>query len=204
MEQVGILGGTFDPIHYGHLAIAEEVRYVLGLSRVYLIPSAHQPLKPGHAATPHQRMEMVCRACSDNPALIPSDRELQRPPPSFTIDTLRDLSAELHASGNHTKLWFILGADSAMSLPQWRDPHTILDLARLAIVVRPGTTLDIHALEKDVPGIAARSITVAGPRLDIASSMLRQRIAEGRPVRYQIPDAVLEYIVQQKLYCNDT
>lgn len=198
MQRVGILGGTFDPIHYGHLAIAEEVRWALDLTRVYIVPAAQQPLKrAGHAASPQQRLDMVRLACAGNAAFIPSDSEFRRTPPSFTVDTLEDFRRMLDAA---TDLWFILGSDALVALPQWHNVRRIIALAQLAVVERPGTTLDLAALEAALPGLTKRVRTIVGPHLDISSSVLRQRIAAGQPVRYQLPDVVLDYISDQRLY----
>jgi nicotinate-nucleotide adenylyltransferase len=203
-KRIGILGGTFDPVHFGHLAIAEEVRYALGLSEVFIVPNAYQPLKAGnHVAGPQQRWEMVCLACQDNEALIPSDIEIRRPPPSYTIDTLHTFQRidEQGEQGEHRELWFILGSDALLSFPRWRAAHEIIALARLAVVMRPGSPPpDLSTLETSLPGIRERVDLVSGPRLDISSSDLRQRIAVGQPVRYQMPDTVIAYIVQNGLY----
>jgi nicotinate-nucleotide adenylyltransferase len=201
MQRIGVLGGTFDPIHYGHLAIAEEVRWALALTSVYVVPAVQQPLKSQRSvAAPQQRLEMVRLACASNPALIPSEVDLQRDPPSFTVDTLAALHDML---GSDMALWFILGGDSLQTFPRWYAPRRILDLARLAIVQRPGTTVNIAEVEAQVPGLAARSDVVTGPMLDIASSSLRQRLASGQPVRYRLPDSVLHYIQSQQLYSHD-
>lgn len=197
-ERVGIYGGSFDPIHVGHLAIAEEARWALGLTRVYVVPATRQPLKTlPQAASPEQRLAMVHLACADNPALVPSTIELQRPPPSYTVDTLAAFRAEL---GPAAELYFILGADAAADLPRWRSAAEILRLARLAIVGRPGYSVDIEALDAALPGLAAACTLIEGPRLEISSSDLRARLAAGRPVRYQIPEAVRAYIVENRLY----
>lgn len=198
MQRVGILGGTFDPIHYGHLAIAEEARWAVDLTRVYLVPAAHQPLKHGqHAATARQRMHMVRLACADNAAFVPSDFDLRRAPPSYTVDTLRRFQLML---GDAVELWFILGYDALMSLPQWHAAPQIIKLAKLAAIARPGFALDMAVLEGQLPGIVARTQVIDGPHLDISSTALRQRIATGQPIRYQLPDTVLEYIIQEQLY----
>lgn len=196
--QVGIYGGTFDPVHIGHLAIAEEARWALGLERVYMVPAAQQPLKAKrHEASPAQRLAMVRLACADNPALEPSDIELHRPPPSYTVDTLAAFRERL---GPATELHFILGADAAVDLPRWRSASAILGLARLAIVGRPGYAPDFAALHTALPGLAARSNLIEGPRLDISSTELRRRLAAGQPARYQIPAPVLRYIEEHGLY----
>jgi nicotinate-nucleotide adenylyltransferase len=197
-ERVGVYGGTFDPVHIGHLAIAEEARWALGLSRVYVVPAAQQPLKANsHDASPAQRLAMVRLACADNPGLAPSDIELHRPPPSYTVDTLAEFRERL---GPAVELHFILGADAAAELPRWRSAAAILGLARLAIVGRPGYTIDIAALDAALPGLAARATPIDGPRLDISSTELRRRLAAGQPARYQIPDPVLRYIEEHGFY----
>lgn len=206
-KRIGILGGTFDPVHFGHLAIAEEVCHTLGLSEVFIVPNTYQPLKAGnHVAGPQQRWEMVCLACQDNEALIPSDIEIRRPPPSYTIDTLHTFQCIDEQGGQgeqdrHRELWFIMGSDALLSFPRWRAAHEIIALARLAVVMRPGSPPpDLDTLETTLPGVSQRVDLVSGPRLDISSSDLRQRIAAGQPVRYQIPDTVIAYIVQNGLY----
>lgn len=197
-QRIGIYGGTFDPIHIGHLAIAEEVRWAMRLAQIHFVPVAQQPLKEsGHHASPAQRLEMVRRACATNPAFVPSDSELHRPPPSFTIDTLQHFRARL---GPAVEIVFILGADAARDLPRWRQATELIRLARLAIVGRPGYPADLAALDQHLPGIASRSTALAGPMLAISSTELRRRLAAGRPVRYQIPDPVLEYIRAEGLY----
>ncbi len=195
---IGIFGGTFDPIHYGHLAIVEEVRYMLGLESVYVIPAAHQPLKQGqHMASPSQRYDMVCLACQGNHALIPSDLELHRPPPSYTIDTLHTLHNQY---GDDVTLWFIMGSDALSLFPRWHAADQILALAHLAIVARPGSPVDTSALDAVMPNSCPRITTIVGPQLDIASSTLRQRLMAGQPVRYQLPDSILAYIQEHNLY----
>ncbi len=198
MQRIGILGGTFDPIHYGHLAIAEEAGRALGLATVLLIPAARQPLKrEPHSASPQQRWEMVARACAENELLQPSDIELRREPPSYTVDTLRELYAGYPPD---TELWLILGADAVVSFPHWHAADQILQLARLAVVARPGASVDLQALDQSVPGLHQRTTLLEGPHLDISATDLRQRIANNRPVRYQLPDDVLAYIRQHNLY----
>jgi nicotinate-nucleotide adenylyltransferase len=197
-DRIGVLGGTFDPIHHGHLALAAEARHHLGLSKVLFVVAAQQPLKvAGHAASAEQRLAMVELACADEPAFVPSDIELRRPPPSYTADTLHELRASLPS---RAALWFIMGADSLADLPRWRRSAEIIALARLAAAQRPGIALDPAALDARLPGIAARLDLFEGPRLDIASSDLRARRAAGLPLRYQMPDAVIAYIEAHGLY----
>lgn len=196
-EQIGIFGGTFDPIHFGHLAIAEEARAALGLSQVIFVPAAHQPLKGRAPERAEQRLTMVHLACADNPAFRVDDLELRRPPPSYTIDTLTSLHDRF---GNEVEFWFILGADAAHDLPRWHRIEQILALTRLAIVGRPGHHFDLMALQATLPALAGRAILIHGPRLEISSSDLRRRLSEGLPVRYQLPEAVRHFILMHQLY----
>ncbi|WP_129627359.1 nicotinate-nucleotide adenylyltransferase [Candidatus Oscillochloris fontis] len=197
-QRIGVYGGTFDPVHIGHLAIAEEVRYALRLDQVIFVPAARQPLKgvaPG--ASPTQRLEMVRLACAANPAFAVSDLELRRPPPSYTRDTLVGLRNHLPPFSHLT---LIMGADAARDLPRWHRVHEILRLAQLAVVARPDHPCDLADLESRLPGVRLRTTLIDGPRLTVSSTDLRLRLASGRPTRYQIPDAVLAYIAHHGLY----
>jgi nicotinate-nucleotide adenylyltransferase len=197
-QRIGIYGGTFDPIHIGHLAIAEEARYALDLAEVIFVPASRQPLKgEAQGASAAQRLAMVRLACAGNPRFRASDIELRRPPPSYTIDTLMALRAEADPAAT---LVFILGADAARDLPRWYRAAEIIRLVRLAIVGRPGVDLSMAQLEASLPGIADRCDLIDGPRLEVSSSDLRARLAAGRPTRYQIPDPVLAYIAEHRLY----
>lgn len=198
MRRIGIYGGSFDPIHIGHLAIAEDARCALDLAQVLFIPAARQPLKTdAQGATPAQRLEMTWLACATNPHFVASDIELRRPPPSYTVDTLVALRANL---GSDSDLVFMLGADAACDLPRWHRAAEIPGLAHLAIIGRPGYDLDLAALVSALPSLAGRYTLIDGPRLDVSSSDLRARLADGRPARYQIPDPVLAYIAEHGLY----
>ena len=196
--RIGVLGGTFDPIHYGHLAIAAEARHALRLDRVLFVVASQQPLKTGgHAASAAQRLAMIKLACADEPAFVPSDIELRRAPPSYTVDTLAELRAALPPQA---ELYFILGGDAIAAFPRWHRAADIVALARLAAVQRPGAAADLAALDARLPGIRERTTVIAGPGLEIASSDLRARRAAGLPLRYQLPDAVIAYIEEQGLY----
>lgn len=197
VRRLGIYGGAFDPIHFGHLAIVEEARWFCRLDRVLMIPAAAQPLKESHLAAAHHRLEMVRLACAGNDALIPSSLELDRPPPSYTVDTLR-ICRERY--GPEVELFLIIGADAAADLPRWREPDQIARLARIVVVERPGYTFDHESLVTAAPAVRDRMIVLAGPQLAISSTDLRQRLATGRPVRYQLPDAVLAYVNHHQLY----
>ena len=193
--RIGILGGTFDPIHYGHLLIAEEARSAASLARVTFVPAGRQPLKHGaHVATPEQRLAMARLACADNPACAVSALEVQRPGLSYTVTTLEQLAA------GGDQLHFLLGADALVDLPRWRDADRILELATLLVMQRPGHTPDLEALRRKLPLAAERIMIVETPLLDISSTELRRRIADGKSIRYLTPDPVIEYIRLHGLY----
>jgi nicotinate-nucleotide adenylyltransferase len=192
-----ILGGTFDPIHIGHLAIAEDVRFALRADRVLFVPAAQQPLKSyKHAASAAERLEMTRLATADNPMFAVSDIEVRRGGLSYTVETV----AQIHAEHPEAELYFMVGVDAAATLAQWFDVERLLHLCRMVIVERPGYALDQHALFTDLPLVRERSIMVAGPALDISASEVRERLRTGRPVRYHLPTAVHAYIEARGLY----
>lgn len=196
--RLGILGGTFDPIHIGHLIVAEEVRVRLSLQQVVFVPAWVSPLKLTHrAAPPECRLRMVELAIQDNPHFGVSRIELDRRGPSFTVDTLRAIRA---ACGADVELFFILGADSLGSLKAWRRPQEILRLARLVAVSRPTYQVDLHALEQDLPGISATTDLVTTVEIGVSATDIRARIAQGLSVRYIVPAAVETYLEGHRLY----
>ncbi len=196
---LGILGGTFDPIHHGHLAIAEEARETLGLERVLLVPAARPPHKPGRPVTAAEhRLAMVRLAAAENPALDASPMEVDRGGDSFTVDTLEALRRE-----GCEDVWFILSSDALAGLPTWRDPDRILELARLAVMPRGGqATIDERWVGEHFPGREDRIRFLPGPLLPISGSVIRRRVAAGRSIRYLVPDAVARYIAQHRLYLD--
>lgn len=194
--RIGVLGGTFDPIHYGHLAIAEEARVVLGLERVLLVPAAQQPFKLGSTVTPpEQRLAMVRLACQNNPAFQASPIELDRPGPSYTATTLEKLRTGLAG-----ELFFIIGGDAVRDMPRWRRAAELPALARIAIVQRPLVTLDLARLIEELPQLRGRYTLLDGPSIELSSTELRARVAAGRPIRYLVPDPVVAYIAEHRLY----
>jgi nicotinate-nucleotide adenylyltransferase len=202
VRRVGILGGTFDPIHYAHLAIAEEVRVALDLTEIVFIPAGQPPHKPERMVTPaRHRLAMVQLAIATNPCFTYSRIEVDRPGPSYLVDTLRDLRAQW---GKDTALYFVIGWDSLEELHTWYDPQGILaQLTKLVAVGRPGYAQGNEyntMLEARLPGILQRLLIVPAPLLNISSTDLRQRITEGRPIKYQTPETVEQYIVEHKLY----
>ncbi len=199
-RRIGVLGGSFDPIHMAHLIMAESAREALSLDKVLFIPVREQPLKQGRQVTPTEhRTAMVELAIEGNPYFALSRVDVDRPGPSYTVDTLRQLRQEL-GDAEKVAIWFIIGVDSLMTLPRWRDPAGILAQARLAVVRRPGITPDLTHLESLMPRLPAHIDWVDAPLIDISATDLRRRIAEGRSIRYCVPEAVAEYIEREKLY----
>lgn len=197
---MGVLGGSFDPIHMAHLIMAESVREALALDIVLFVPVAEQPLKQGRGVTPaEQRVAMVLLAIAGNPYFALSRVDVDRPGPSYTVDTLLRLRDGL-GQRDETEMWFIIGADALATLPRWRDVEGILAQTRLAIVARPGVVVDIAALQAQLPRLQANIDWVDAPLIDISATDLRRRVAEDISIRYRVPDAVREYIEANGLY----
>jgi nicotinate-nucleotide adenylyltransferase len=197
-ERLGILGGTFDPPHLGHLWLATAAADELGLSKVLLVPNANPPHKRrrslSHAA---DRVLMTRLAVANDPRLDVSLVELEREGPSFTIDTLVDLGRR-HPD---LDLVLIMAADSLAQIETWREPDRILELASWAVGPRPGTPLPTRAeLVARWGRAAARIHLLDGPALDISASQIRRRVAAGRAIRYLVPRPVEELIVERRLY----
>lgn len=201
--RIGIIGGTFDPVHYAHLAIAEEVYQALKLARVVFVPAGEPPHKVGYQITPVQhRVAMLKQAIATNPHFTLSLVDTRRPGPSYTVETLRLLRQEW---GQQTELYFVLGGDSLKDLPTWYDASGIIAQAMIVALVRPGYPGAINSragLAAALPGIEQRLIVLEGPRMDIPATDLRQRVAGGRPIKYQTPEVVERYIFQHRLYRN--
>jgi nicotinate-nucleotide adenylyltransferase len=195
---VAVFGGTFDPVHHGHLIAAEEARHALALDQVLFVPAASPPHKQRDTmAHAHHRLAMLALAIADNPCFGLSRVDLDRPGPHFTVDMLALLAREL---GPDTRLHFLMGADSLADLPTWREPERVLAQARLVVVDRPGYRPDLAALEAALPGLGDRLSWVPMPPVGIAASDIERRVAEGRPIRYQVPAAVEAYIRANRLY----
>jgi len=198
--KLGVFGGTFDPIHYGHLVVAEECRDRLKIDCVLVVPAGLPPHKQvGALTSPEHRMAMVRLAIASNPSFEASPIELSRPGPSYSVDTLRELRQQQLGD---TELFFIMGSDSLADLPSWHDPAGLLANCRLVVVSRPGAPeVDPAGLDHLYRGASERITVLDAPRLDIASSDLRRRVAMGITVRYQLPDEVIAYIESNGLYC---
>jgi nicotinate-nucleotide adenylyltransferase len=186
---IGILGGTFDPPHVGHLIVASDVHAALGLDRLLLIPSAAPPHKRGRVrASAEQRLRMVRAAVEGDPRFEVDDLELRRSDASYTVDTLRELRDRFPAR----ELFFVIGVDQLQEFHTWREPEEVARLARLAVVSRGG-----ESAGPDTP-FPVRAVSVT--RIDLSATDIRRRVAAGESIRYLVPDAVREIIEREKLY----
>ncbi len=199
VTRLGVLGGSFDPVHLAHLLMAETVREALELDLVLFVPTGVQPLKQDRPVTPAgHRVKMLELALEGNPNFAISRVDVDRKGPSYTVDTVRQLRQGW--GGQELQMWFIVGADAFASFPMWRDPSGILAQTRLAVVRRPWVSVDVAALEDRLPGIAASVDWVDGPQVEISATDIRRRVAAGRSIRYRVPEAVEEYIEGNGLY----
>jgi nicotinate-nucleotide adenylyltransferase len=193
----GVLGGAFNPPHIGHLVLAQEAAYQLGLDEVVLMPTGaapHKRIQPEPGA--EVRMEMTRLAAGSDESFSVSDLEVAGEGPSYTFRTLEQLSAQRP----DRQIFFLLGADVAAQLESWKRPERVLELARLGVAGRPGTAMDEAEAALDRLGAGDRAETVRMPELAVSSTRIRRWIAEGRPVRYLVPDPVIELIASKGLY----
>ena len=192
---VGMMGGTFDPIHVGHLVIAEEAREALSLERVLFVPAGVPPHKPaGEVTRAEDRVAMVQAAIAGNPAFELSRVEIDRPGPSYTVDTVELLATDLEVT-------VILSAETFRELPTWHQPDRLFAAARVAVVPREGYPAPDPAwLSEAFPGREDRVTYLEAPHLGISSTVIRARVAEGRSIRYLVPPAVEAYITDHHLY----
>ncbi|MGZ9159983.1 MAG: nicotinate-nucleotide adenylyltransferase [Candidatus Limnocylindrales bacterium] len=197
-ETIGVFGGTFDPIHQAHLAVAESARDAFDLRRILFVPAAEPPHKTDWRITPaEQRLAMVEMAIADNPAFQASRMEIDRGGTSYTVDTLTSLRDILGGA----PLALILSAESFAGLPTWRSPERVLGLADLIVAPRDGyPDADPGLIARHFPGSRGRATMLDGPRMRLSASEIRARAASGRSVRYLVPDAVAAYIGDHALY----
>jgi nicotinate-nucleotide adenylyltransferase len=188
---LGLLGGTFDPIHFGHLRAAENARVALGLDQVLLMPAGQPPHRDAPVAPALDRYAMVALAAGGHSGLVPSDLELRRDGPSYTVDSV----AALKDADPEAEIVLILGSDQLPTLPEWREPRRLLEMCTLAVVERPGVATGVpDGLPRD------KVRRVPGSELAVSSRDLRRRIGEGGSVRFLVPDAVADYIAKRGLY----
>ena len=208
VKRMGVLGGTFDPPHYGHLFLADTARVQLRLDRVLFAPAGVPPHKrvvrspdqsKDHPSAVDHRLTMLRLALQDagEPAFYLSRVDVDRPGPHYTVDALTILQEKFSAA----QIWFLTGADSLVDLPHWRAPARIIKLARLAVLPRPGAEPDMDVLSEAVPRLRKRLDWLAGPPVALSSSALRERVRQGLPLRYLVPPSVEAYVQAHDLYC---
>jgi nicotinate-nucleotide adenylyltransferase len=200
---IGLFGGTFDPPHAGHLIVAQDAALALGLDRILFIPAAQPPHKQGKAVTGAAlRLDMLELAVAADPRFGIERLELERSGPSFTVDTLRILR-----EAADVEMTLLLGADQYAEFESWREPAEIRRLARLAVLMREGTSGAAAGPEASWRPSAAEmadgTLGVAVTRIDISSTAVRRRVAEGMPIRYLVPPAVERFIHDHRLYCRN-
>jgi nicotinate-nucleotide adenylyltransferase len=199
VRRVGILGGTFDPIHRGHLGIAERAMKEVGLAEVVFIPAGQPRLKREEpAASPRQRLEMVRLATAGNAGFRVSDIECHRPGPTYTVQTLQEVSTEY---GCDAELYLVLGVDALERFDQWKEPDKVLDLCRLVVVSRPGySSFDWEEFYARRPAMRSRTWVLTSTTFDLSATELRVRASHGLPLTGLLPEQVERYINTQRLY----
>jgi nicotinate-nucleotide adenylyltransferase len=200
-RRFGVLGGTFDPPHVGHLILAEYAADALGLECVWFVPAGDPPHKVNEYKTPlHHRLKMLELAIQDNTLFGVSRVDIDRPGPHYSVDTLRILG-EAHPDA---ELYFVMGGDSLRDLPKWHRAAELIQRCKLAVMRRPGDNVHPNMHDDVLPGLAERVVMIDAPLIDISSTMIETRVREGKRIRYLVPDDVLDYILANKLYRNDS
>jgi nicotinate-nucleotide adenylyltransferase len=196
--KIGVFGGTFDPIHNGHLAIAEEVKAQLNLTEIRFVPAGQPWLKAGRTiSSREQRVQMVELAIAGKSYFKLSKLEVAKPGPSYTIDTMADIKRQSKGA----ELFFIMGWDSLNSLPLWKESLRLIKICRLVAIPRPGSPQpDLAALEKGIPGLLKNLVMLDKPEIDISATEIRARVAKGLPIDWMVPETVAQYIKQNRLY----
>jgi len=196
---IGVMGGTFDPIHNGHLILAEEARAQINLAEILFVPAGQPWLKTDRpiSAAEH-RLQMVRFAIADKPYFKLSTVDIERAGASYTVDTIADLQGQI---GAEDELFLILGWDSLAELPQWHEPSQLITMCRLVVVPRPGYPRPkLKKLEAAIPGISERVMFLDKPRVDVSASAIRERVAQGLTIYHLVPEPVNRYIKGYRLY----
>jgi nicotinate-nucleotide adenylyltransferase len=198
-EAVGIMGGTFDPVHFGHLVAAEEARLRFGLARVVFVPNGRPPHKKDYRVTAaERRYEMAFLATAGNPGFETSRIELDREGPSYAVDTV---AAFRRRFGARARLYFITGADAMLEYTTWREPQQLAGMCEFIAAMRPGYDAR-HLADALGEDLMERCRVLRIPGVDISSTELRRRAASGESLRYFTPPAVAQYIKQHRLYAD--
>lgn len=197
-NRIGIFGGTFDPIHIGHLMLCQEAHYQLDLDQILLLPAADPPHKKDMSITPiHHRLQMIELSITDEDYLAISRVDIDRPGPHYSVDTIQIVEGYYPLG---TELFFLIGLDSLRDLPTWHRPEWLIANCQIVTFERGGVSIDWPRLERPLPDIQLRVKLLDMPELEISSSNIRQRVAEGRPIRYHVLPAVEAYITQNDIY----
>jgi len=196
---IGVLGGTFDPIHIGHLVVADEVTARLGLAEVLFVPAGQPWLKANtRISAAKHRVQMVRLAIAGKPYCKLSTMEIERSGPTYTVDTIKKLREKL---GTDDELFFILGWENLEDLPRWHQPELLISMCRLVAVPRVGCPVpDLSSLEEVLPGLSQRVIMLDKPEIDISASVIRERVSQGLSIEHLVPEPVEKYIREQGLY----
>jgi nicotinate-nucleotide adenylyltransferase len=195
-RRIGLLGGTFDPIHLGHLIIASEIFHRMKLDEIRFIVAPRPPHKNGIQASDDDRISMVNAAIAADPRFVIDLIEFERMGPSYTIDTLRSFRAR----APHDDIFFIMGEDSLRDFPTWDAPEGIVEISRIAVATRPGVSVDLESIFRTIPTARGRISIVATPEVAISSTAIRKRLHEGVPITYLVPSPVEQHIAQHRLY----
>jgi nicotinate-nucleotide adenylyltransferase len=196
--RVGVIGGTFDPIHVGHLIVAEGARDVLSLQRVVFVPAGQPPHKRSTRISPAaHRLAMVRLAIAGNAYFATSRVDIDRRGPSYTVDTIRLLH---EAWGPEVEVYFLIGGDSLVELPTWYQPQRLLEICQVVAVPRPGYEPDLDAVNDRIPGVSERIQILDLPLVDLSATEIRDRVRDRRSIRYLVPASVERYIHRHRLY----
>ena len=195
--RIGVFGGTFDPIHMGHLIVAEDARAALELDKVLFIPAGQPWFKSYRQITDaHHRLAMVRLAVEGNPSFDVTDIEIRRTGPSYTVDTL----AELREQYPDAEFIVILGVDALREIDRWHQPRKLFELASVVGMARPGTAINLSVLHAAIPGSSSRIRLLDSALMDISGTDIRRRVTDVRSIRYRVPAAVERYIRENGLY----
>ena len=195
--RIGVFGGTFDPIHLGHLIVAEDARVALELDKVLFIPAGQPWFKSYRQITDaRHRLAMVRLAVEGNPAFDVTDIEIRRTGPSYTVDTL----TELRGQHPHAEFIVILGVDALREIDRWHQPRQLFEQASVVGMARPGASLDLSVLNAAIPGASRRMRLLDSVLIEISGTEIRQRVTAGQSIRYRVPAAVERHIHDNGLY----
>ena len=197
--KTGILGGTFDPVHTGHIMVADVAKDELGLTEVVFVPAGKPWLKAGASIlSAEHRLNMVRMAIAGKSCFKASTMEIERKGPTYSVDTMAEMGREID---DNDELLFIIGWDNLMELPRWHQPERLISLCRLVAVPRVGFTVpDLASIEASIPGISQRVIMLDKPQIDISASAIRKRVRQGLSISHLVPEAVEKYIKENGLY----